>query len=201
MQGNRNDTNGVALPEGGTQYQINDGFDLRHLLHLVHACEKRLRECDAADKQNFYPQNPYDDGASLTGRLLADQWEPSPEELATFAGKQALIADTRYAATVKRNRALAMLRQATHPSLLNDDIFKDFDLDKAWAARPPPPEVTRQPGMFIPAPVECVRGPPAGAGRVAPPKPDKVELMNAHYAEQQSLLLAHPRAQPGPYAA
>ena len=188
----------VAPPQDGGQYQITTGYpNLHHVHHVLFACEKRLSDCDAADAQNPYPQNPHKHGddASFIERHLSDQWQPSEQELAVYFGKRALIDDRRTTALIKRKHALALLRQATDPLLLQDDIFKDFDLEKAWAATfPPPPAVTRQPAVFVPS---QGRGPPMGMA--SPPAPDKVELMNAHYAEQQSLL-ANPLPQPGPYA-
>lgn len=183
----------VAAPERGGPYHITTGGpNPQHVQHVLHACEKRLRDCDAADAQNPHPQPPREN--ACRGSLLADQWQPSPEELAVHLGKKALIDDTRASALIKRDHALALLRQTTHPGLLHDDIFSDFDLDAAWAARPSPPKITRQPGTFLPT---RGGGPPVDPG--SPPAPDKVELMNAHYAEQQSLL-ANPLPRPGPRA-
>ena len=177
------------------QYVITDPLNLHHLHHIVHMCEWRLRVLDASDMLNVYPQCPFDEGS-----LYADQWDPSPEQVAEYNGKKAFISEHRQKTVTKLNHALALLRRATHPDLLQDEIFESFDVDKAWELRKtPPPPITRQPGIFVPTTGEARL--PDSAGFVAPPAPDKVELMNAHYAEQQSLLLAHPRAQPGPYAA
>jgi hypothetical protein len=179
------------------QYTITDNLDLHHLHHIVHMCEKRLRILASSDKLTVYPQCPFDDGS-----LLADQWEPSAEELAEYRGKKAFIQQHHEKTVMKLNWAIAQIRRVTRPDLLQDEIFQDnFDVDKAWELqKTPPPALTRQPGIFEPRAVECVRGPPAGAGRVAPPKPDKVELMNAHYAEQKSLLLSYPQPQARAYA-
>ena len=184
------------------QYAITTNRDLHHVHHVVHMCEKRLRLLDAADARNPYPTDPNrGPGGDHPYDLHIHDWKPSEEELLEHYGKKSFIHENRQRTVLKLNQALALLRRATHPDLLRDEIFQNFDVDHLWTLRKtPPPEITRQPGIFEPAPAEG-RGPPAGAGRVAPPKPDKVELMNAHYAEQQSLLLAHPQAQPGPYAA
>ena len=183
------------------QYVITSDFDLHHVHHVVHMCEKRLRLLDAADARNPYPTDPNrgPNGDHPYGLQLYD-WKPSEEELQEHLGKKAFIRELRQKTTLTLNQALALLRRATHPDLLRDEIFQNFDIDHLWTLRKtPPPPISRQPGIFVPATAEARL--PDSAGFVAPPAPDKVELMNAHYAEQQSLLLAHPQPQPGPYAA
>ena len=112
------------------QYHITDETDLHHLHHVVHMCEKRLRVLDAADARNPDPSNEFG---------FDHVPEPSAEEYDEYHRKKVFIQEERQKAVMKLNSALAQLRRATHPDLLRDEIFQNFDVDKAWALRKTPP--------------------------------------------------------------
>ena len=170
-----------------------------HQLHIVQACEKRLRDCDEAEENNVYPENPnhaevvYAQPSSTPTRA---DWEADPRAMARYIFKKTVIKDKRAEAKYKRDRALAKLRTRTHPNLLKDSIFDPLDVEAEWSNLKPPAVVRQKhqtvadmtrPSWMDPAdwPDSTMDepGPPAPA---RPPASDKVELMQRWLVEHQS---------------
>ena len=194
------DDGGPPEPPAEGMGLISQPDSVLHQLHIVAACEKRLRECDEADEANPFPQNPYPNDGTVPEMYAS--WSPDPKEYARFVGKQAIIKDKRAEAKYKRGRALAKIRARTDSDLLADGIFAPLDVDAEYD-NTYPPRIERQ----VHRPVEDLLRPswmdPAdwpGSYRDQPSAPtapeavpDKVELMNRWEAQQRS---AQPQAQP-----
>jgi len=178
---------------------ISLGDSVLHQLHIVQACEKRLRDCDEAEENNVYPENPNHAevvGGEPTFTPLRADWEADPRAMARYIFKKTVIKDKRAEAKYKRDRALAKIRTRTHPSLLNDSIFDPLDIEAEWSNLKPPAVVRQKhqtvadmtrPSWMDPAdwPGSTMdeTGPPAPA---PPPASDKVELMQRWLVEHQS---------------
>ena len=194
-----NDDGGPPAPPAEGTGVIGLGDSVLHQLHIVAACEKRLRECDEADEANQPPQQPeWEKSYSLS----TAEWEPDPKEFARFVGKQAIIKDKRAEAKYKRDRALAKIRARTHPDLLADGIFAPLDVDNEYD-NTYPPRIERQvhrpvADLLRPSWMDPADWPGSSTDQPSAPTapeavPDKVELMNRWEAQQRS---AQPQAQP-----
>lgn len=170
-----------------------------HQLHIVQACEKRLRDCDEAEANNVYPKNSNPAEvvhAQPSPAPTRADWEADPRAMARYIFKKTIIKDKRAEAKYKRDRALAKLRTRTHPNLLKDSIFDPLDVEAEWSNLKPP-AVARQKHQAVaemtrPSWMDPADWPGSTTDETGPPAPappaasDKVELMQRWLVEHQS---------------